>query len=144
MAITHNTIPLQWDTGADTDDVTANATVTSDEFTLTDDAISARLMFKADNNNGTPATDDWLEVFLIETMGDPDAEPETTDEDVTDEHAIFLGIADTLAEDPAIFACQLPIPQKGCKILVRGDNSGTTNTITVSGRIIEQLADDPA
>ena len=138
MAITRTETQVTWPTAANDADVTAGSTQTSEEFNLDATCIAAQITVKADNNNGSPATDDQLDIYLLQTSGDPDGTG--SDEFDTTGHAVFLGRLDTDVEDPAILTVPLPIPQKGGKIYATGVDSGSTNTITVSATITEQRA----
>lgn len=136
MAITHATQALQFG-GADSASVTAGGNQTTDVINLDDTCVAARIELKADNST-TPASDDQIYCWLLETLGDPDAEPESADEYSTAKHAILLAVLDTASEDPAIAIVDLPIPSKGLKVYFEGATAGTTNAITVSGRMLEQ------
>ena len=139
MAITHaaeSAGQVKWST-SDSVSVTAGSNQTSDELNIDDTCIAARITMKADNST-TPASDDQIYVWLLESSGDPDGA--STDEFVTTEHAILLAVLDTAAEDPAIAQAQIPLPQKGLKIYAEGATAGTTNSITVSAQISQQLA----
>lgn len=138
MAITRVETQVTWAGPADTDSVDANSSEESLEFNLHATAVSARITLKAKNST-TPAADDHIDFYLIETSGDPDGA--SGDEFSTTEHARWLATLDTFTEDPAIKTVHLPIPQKGAKIIARGDHPDTTtNAITVSATITEQRA----
>lgn len=136
MAITHTETQITWSASSSVS-VTAGSNQTSDEFNIDDTCIRARIQIKADNST-TPASDDIIMAWLLETMGDPDGA--STDEFTTVLHAVFLGQLDTSTEDPAQIAIDLPLPQKGCKLYVEGATYGTTNSITMSATVIEQRA----
>lgn len=136
MALTLNHVQVTWPTGANSKSVAANTDETSEEYNLNATCIAARITLKADNST-TPASDDVIHFFLIETTGDPDADPESADEFGTAGHSLRLASLDTNAEDPALITVQLPVPQKGFKIIARGTVEGTTNAITVSAQVTE-------
>ena len=138
MAITHTETQVTW-SASNSVSVTAGSNQTSDEVNLDDTCVAATIQCKADNST-TPAGDDQLYWWLLQTQGDPDGA--STDEfDTTDAaHALLLGVTDTAAEDPALFSVPLPIPQKGLKVYVEGATAGTTNSITASCTITEQRA----
>ena len=137
MAITRAETQVTWPTASNTGSVTAGSNVTSEEFNLDATCINAQISLKADNST-TPAADDQIYMWLIQTSGDPDGA--STDEFDTVLHALLLGILDTNDEDPAILTVPLPLPQKGGKLYAEGATAGTTNTITVSATITEQRA----
>ena len=136
MAITHATVSVQW-AGADSVSVTAGSSQTSTEFNIDDTCVAAAISIKADNST-TPASDDIIYFWLLQTSGDPDADPESADEFDTTGHALLLAVLDTSDEDPAIRTVSLPLPQKGCKLYAEGATAGSTNAVTVSARITEQ------
>lgn len=139
MAITRTETQVTWPTAANTASVTAGSNATSEEFNLDATCIAAQIHLKADNST-TPAADDQIYFWLIQTGGDPDGA--STDEfDSTNTSTMYLlGVADTNAVDPAILTVPLPIPQKGAKVYAEGATAGTTNSITVSATITEQRA----
>ncbi len=123
--------------GADTDSIAAGGNETSDVFTLDATCIAAQIQLKADNST-TPASDDQIDFYLLQTSGDPDVDPDSADEYDTTAHARFLARLDTNEEDPAIITVPIPVPQAHCKIYATGADSGTTNAITVSAQLVEQ------
>ena len=137
MAITRTETQVTWPTSANSKSVAAGGNETSEEFNLDATCISAQITIKADNST-TPASDDQIYVWLLQTSGDPDGTG--ADEFDTTAHAILLGVLDTNDEDPAIMTVGLPIPQKGGKLYAEGVTAGTTNSITVSATITEQRA----
>jgi hypothetical protein len=120
---------VQW-SSSNSVSVSSGSSQTSDAFTITD--TTARILLKADNST-TPATDDQIYFWLIETSGDPDGTG--TDEYSSAGHAELLAILDTNDEDPALKTVQLPLPHKSGKIYAEGSSAGTTNAITVSATI---------
>lgn len=136
MAITHVETQVQW-SASNSVSVAAGGNQTSDEVNLDDTCVAAQITLKADNST-SPASDDQIDFWLLQTSGDPDGTG--TDEFDTTGHAVKLGRLDTNAEDPAIMTVPLPIPQKGLKIYAEGATAGTTNAITVSATITEQRA----
>lgn len=136
MAITHTETQVTF-SAASSVSVTTGSSQTSDEVNLDATCIAARVALKADNST-TPASDDQIYVWLLETHGDPDGA--STDEFTTTAGGVLLAILDTNAEDPQIKSVQLPVPQKGLKLYFEGITAGTTNSITVSATITEQRA----
>ena len=144
MAITLTQTDVLWTGSAHTDSIAAGGNETSLEVNLDATCVAAQITLKADNSQATPAADDQIDFYLLQTSGDPDAAEPGTDEFDTAGHAVFLARLDTYTggsgEDPAIKTVPLPIPQKGFKIYATGADSGTTNAITVSATITEQRA----
>ena len=100
--------------------------------------VAAQIQLKCDNST-TPAADDYVNFYVLQTSGDPDTDPDSADEYDTAGHAIFLARVDTNVEDPAMVTVPFPLPQKGFQIYAEGDHADTTtNAITISAQIIEQ------
>lgn len=136
MAITRVETQVEWG-ASNSVSVSAGSSQTSDEFNLDATCINAQVTLKADNST-TPANDDQIHFWLLQTSGDPDGAG--SDEFDTTGHALLLAILDTNDEDPAIATVPLPIPQKGAKLYAEGVTAGTTNSITVSATVTEQRA----
>lgn len=139
MAITRTETQVTWPTASNTASVSAGGTATSEEFNLDATCINAQVSLKADNST-SPASDDQIDFYLLQTSGDPDGAVSDEFDTPDPAHALFLGRLDTSLEDPAIMTVPLPIPQKGGKLYATGADSGTTNSITVSATITEQRA----
>jgi len=137
MAITRAETQVTWPTAANSKSVSAGGNETSEEINLDATCIAAQISLKADNST-TPAADDQIHFFIIQTSGDPDGTG--SDEFDTVGHAIPLAVIDTNDEATAGITVPLPIPQKGFKIYAEGVTAGTTNAITVSATITEQRA----
>lgn len=120
--------------GSNSQSVTAGGNNTSDAVTLSTTAVSASVQVKADNN-GTPAAGDTINVKAIYSLGDPDADPDSSDEDDTAGHAQPLGQLDTNTDEPAIFTRVINHDAKTVKIRVESD--AASNAITVSFQIRE-------
>ncbi|MBX9607275.1 MAG: hypothetical protein K2Y51_13705 [Gammaproteobacteria bacterium] len=136
MAITITETQVTW-SASNSASVTAGSSQTSDAVALDATCIGASVTLKADNST-TPASDDIIYFWLLQTNGDPDGAG--SDEYDTVGHSLPLAILRTNSEDPAIKTVPLPIPQKGLKIYAEGITAGTTNSITVSATITEQRA----
>ena len=134
MAITRAENQVTW-SAANSVSVTANSSQTSDIVTIDATTIKARITLKADNST-TPATDDQIFCWVLESSGDPDGA--STDEYSTADHGTFLASLDTSGEDPAIKTVDLPLLQKGLKIYAEGITAVTTINMTVSATITEQ------
>lgn len=110
---------------------------TSDLIMPDADAVSAQLMVKA-KNDGAPAAGDDIGVHLLISTGDPDADPDTTNEFTTVGHADVKATLETDVEDPAISnAISIPLPMTGgYKVYCKNLSAG--RAITVSGQVVEQ------
>ena len=133
---TRSQLQVTWPTSSNTGSVTAGSSVTSEVMTLDASCTAARIALKVDIT-GTPATDDQIYFWLLETTGDPDGAG--SDEYTTVNHAELLDIVDGNSEDPAIVVVDLPLPQDHFKIYAEGSTAGTTNTVTVSAKITQQI-----
>ena len=136
MAITRAENQVTW-SASNSVSVAANNSQTSDIVTIDATTINARITLKADNST-TPAADDQIFFWVLESSGDPDGA--STDEYSTSAHGTFLAALDTQVDDPAVKTVDLPLPQKGLKIYAEGTTAGTTNAVTVSATITEQKA----
>lgn len=134
MAITNTAVQIKW-AGANTVSVAAAGAQESDVYTPDQTAIDALLQVKADNA-GTPAAGDTIDVYVLYTTGDPDADPDVADEFDTASHAQWLMKLDTSSEDPAIKSVPLNVTCKALKIRVVS-NAGA-NSITVSAQVTEK------
>lgn len=137
MAISRAETQVTWPSAANSISVTTGGNQTSEEFNLDATCVAAQVHLKADNS-GSPASDDQIDFYLLQSGGDPDGTG--ADEFDTVGHADFLGRISTNTEDPGAMTVELPVPQKGGKIYATGADSGTTNAITVSATITEQRA----
>lgn len=136
MAITRVETQVTWPTAANSVSVTAGSNATSEEINLDATCVKAAVSLKADNST-TPAADDQIYVWLLQTSGDPDGTG--SDEfDTTGNAQHLLAVLDTNAVDPDIQTVPFPTPQKGAKLYAEGATAGTTNSITVSATITEQ------
>lgn len=123
---------------ANSKSIAAAGNATSDLITPDADAVAANLIVKADND-GTPAADDDIEVYILSSTGDPDADPDSVDEFTTTGHARIRAVLETDVEDPAIsdvISVPLPITGGGLKVYCKNLSAG--RAITVSGQIVEQ------
>ena len=136
MAITRTETQVTW-SASNSVSVTAGSSQTSDAVTLDATCVAAQISCKVDNST-TPASDDILIFWIVQTSGDPDGTG--ADEYDTVGHAMLLCTLDTSAEDPAIKTVQLPVPQKSFKVYVEGATYGSTNSITASATVTEQRA----
>ena len=137
MAITRTETQVTWPTAANSVSVAAGGNATSEEVNLDATCVNAQISLKA-NNNGAPALDDQIYVWLLQTSGDPDGA--VADEFDTTGSPDWFVILDTNIENPVIKTVELPLPQKGLKLYAEGATAGTTNAVTVSATITEQRA----
>lgn len=136
MAITRVETQVTW-ASATSVSVAGGGSQTSDIIALDETTIAAQIHLKADNST-TPAVDDQIYMWLLQTGGDPDGAG--ADEYDTVGHARLLAVLDTALEDPAIVTVGLALPQKSIRLYAEGVTAGTTNAITVSATITEQRA----
>lgn len=140
MAITRTETQVTW-SASNSVSVTAGSSQTSDAITLDATCINAQIHLKADNST-TPASDDIIYFWLLQTGGDPDGTGADEYDAATSHSALLLAVLDTsqTSNDPAFKTVPLPIPQKSAKLWAEGATAGTTNSITVSATITEQRA----
>lgn len=135
MALTINELQVTW-SAANNSSVTAASNATSDEITFTAGTVfQAKIQLKADNN-GTPASGDTVDFYLLESHGDPDGA--STDEFDTTTQGQHLATLDTNSDDPAITTVVVPGPFYKAKIYAV--NNASANGITVSALIQEHNA----
>lgn len=119
--------------------VSAGGNATSDAETIDGAMTAGSVTIKADNG-GTPADGDIIEVRILYTNGDPDAEADSADE-YDDRDSVPPVLLDTYETDPAIVT--LPLMQaKAYKIDVL--SQAASNSITVSAQDSQQVWADPS
>jgi isopentenyl diphosphate isomerase/L-lactate dehydrogenase-like FMN-dependent dehydrogenase len=114
--------------------IASGGNATSDAFTFGSTSTAATLQVKADNN-GTPASGDTVDVYILYTNGDPDAAPDSADEYDTVGHAQPICTLDTTVEDPAIETVEINAMAKGAKIYFKNNSGG--RAITCSAQFTE-------
>ena len=134
MAVSKSETQIVW-SAANNLSVAAAGTGTSDAFTFDATSFAAMITCKADNN-GTPASGDKVEFYLLYTTGDPDGA--STDEYDTTTQGTLLCILDTNITDPAQATVPVSPSAKGGKIYVK--NNAPSNGITVSATMYESKA----
>lgn len=132
MAIAHNEVQIQFG-GANSTSIASGGSATSDVANMSDTAFQAQIELKADND-GTPASGDTMDFWLLQSLGDPDGTG--TNEYETNEQSTFLATLDTNADDPTVSVVELPVPSAGVKVLAKNNSGG--RSITVSATILEQ------
>lgn len=110
----------------------AGSAVTSDAFLFDVEDWQASLQVNADNA-GTPASGDWVDVWVAYTPGDTLGNAGTHDYDST-EHATYLGRLDTYAtntpgEDPARASYDLMTAPLGFKLILFANQGATRNVV---------------
>lgn len=135
MAVTKSLVQVTW-SAANNQSVTAAGTATSDAFTFDATSFNAMIQLKADNN-GTPASGDKVEFYLLYTAGDPDG-AEVADEYDTTLQGTLLAVLDTFANDPALATVAVNPSAKGGKVYAA--NKAASNGITVSAQLYESKA----
>ena len=94
------------------------------------------ITLKADND-GTPASGDTVEFYLLATCGDPDGN--SADEyPLDDDDGLLLAVLDTFANDPTVKTAACPVAKAG-KLFAKNSSSG--RAITVSACINEKITD---
>lgn len=136
MAITKAETQVTW-SASNSVSVTPGGNQTSDVVTLNATCFRATIHLKADNST-TPAADDQIYVWVMQSGGDPDGAG--SDEYDGVKGAKLLAVLDTYVEDPYPTSVDLPSCNKSLKIYAEGATAGTTNSITVSATITEQRA----
>ena len=136
MAITKAETQVTW-SASNSVSVTSGSNQTSDVVTLDATCFRATIHLKADNST-TPASDDQIYVWAMQSGGDPDGA--STDEYDSVDGATLLAVLDTFAGDPYLTSVELPSCNDTLKIYAEGATAGTTNSITVSATITEQRA----
>lgn len=137
MAITRVETNVAWSTAASIT-VSANTQADSDAMTVDATTIAAGLVIHA-KNQGTPASGDYIDIWLKPTVGDVDGT--AGDDYTTDEHAVFLVRLNTYGtdnpgEDPARAYVEIPIAMKGFKLSHKA-NQAATRSIVLRARLHE-------
>lgn len=131
MAITRASTAITFSASASIT-VSSNTQADSDAYTFDDTAIGAGIEISVDNA-GTPASGDYVDLYIKYTTGD--VLGDTGDDYETDEYATPLGRIDTLAsntpgEDPARRAYVLnPLAFKGFKLSYKANQAATRNLV---------------
>lgn len=131
MAVSKNELQVQWSSSNSTS-VASGGNATSDVATFDATTFTASIQLKADND-GTPASGDTVDFYILFTTGDPDGTG--SDEYDTTGAAHFLTQLDTNSEDPQIKTIGPIIVPKACKIYAENNSGG--RAITVSAAIYE-------
>lgn len=104
--------------------VSAGASETSDAFVFNAGDWAAQIQVEA-NNNGTPASGDTVDVYILWDVGS------VSDTAAT---AVALCVLDTYAVDPAVITVTLPTPAaSGFRLHAANRSSG--RSITVSAKV---------
>ncbi len=133
MALCWNEIQVTWSSNPSIDLVMYSGQ-TSDEINPSAAAVQSQIQLKADHS-GTPGSDDVVEFWLLQTLGDPDGAG--GDEYDTDEQAHLLAVLNTYEDDPALTTVPLPLPQKNARLLAK---NLSFSTITVCATVLEQVS----
>ena len=134
MAVSRSELQVTWATAANSSSISSGSNENSEAFTFSATTFDAIVQLKADND-GTPASGDTVDFYVLYTSGDPDGA--STDEYDTDSHGTWLATLDTNTEDPAGTHVEISVA-KGGKI--RAVNNSGGRAITVSATITEILA----
>jgi len=98
MAIAVSELQVTW-SASDSKAVAGSSSETSDAEAVSSNAIAISFELKADHST-TPGVDDWVDFYLLPTLGDPDGSGTT--EYASAGHGILLAKLDTNIDDPAI------------------------------------------
>lgn len=135
MTISKSHTQITWPTAVASLSVSAGNSATSEVFSLDETTVDGAIQLKA-SNDGTPASGDTVAFYLLATVGDPDAEPDSADEFDTDEQGALLAVIDTAADQPAVTTVPLPtVAIKSGKVFAVNQSAG--RAITVSAAIYE-------
>ena len=135
MAITVTEVQGTWGPSGSlsAESIASGSQATGEIMTIDQTCFQAQVMLKADND-GTPASGDTTDFYLLQSLGDPDgagaAEYGTTTQD------LHLGTLDTNSGDPTILTVSIPMPLVTAKVHVVNNSSG--RAITVSATVLEQ------
>ena len=133
MALVTTEQQVTW-SAANSVSIAAGGNSTSDAITPTADTVfQAKFQLKADND-GTPASGDTVDFYLLESLGDPDGA--STAEYATTTHGQHLARLDTNTTDPAGAVVWVPGPYETFKIYAVNNSGG--RAITVSVTMLEQ------
>lgn len=137
MALTKTDGQVLW-SSSNTKSLNSTSRFDSDAVTVSDGDISYQLQLAADNS-GTPASGDYVDVYIKCTNGD--VKNDSSDDYDTDEHATYLTRLDTYGsntpgEDPAVRTLDVSsivCGVKGWKVSAVA-NQGGTRAVTFSAR----------
>lgn len=135
MAVTKSETQITWDTGSNSDSLTAGGNVTSDNMSFSGDAFAAQIQIKS-ANDGTPASGDEADFYIQYTLGDPDGSG--SDEYDTADHSSLIGTLDTNQDDPAIKTVPVNPAAKGFRLYVV--SRAGSNSMTISATLYEASA----
>jgi len=138
MALTRGETGITWSTASS---VTLSAATQTDSDAVVFNAADVQAAIQVDADNaGTPASGDYLDVWIKYTSGD--VLGDSSDDYDTDEHALYLGRLDTYAtntpgEDPARATWEIPCSAKGFKLSVAVP-AAATHDVVVKARLAYQ------
>jgi len=135
MAIANNEQQVVWSTASSVS-VSAGGNQTSDAITLSTACYDAMITMKADNE-GTPASGDTVEIYALQSCGDPDGASSAEYPSDADD-GVLLAVLDTYANDPMVKTVSLPVGAPYLKLYAKSNAS--SNAITVSACINEKTS----
>jgi len=127
MAIAVSEFQILWSTASSLS-VAASGTATSDSIAITATVFQAQIQIKLDHST-TPGAADFMEFWLLVTLGDPDGAG--ADEFATTTQGQFLGILDPQITDPAIAVFPINMPVKEVKLYVE-NNAAEAQTVSAT------------
>lgn len=133
MGIANNEQQVTW-SSANSVSVSAGSNQTSDAVTLSTSCYDAMITLKADNS-GTPTSGDTVEIYALQSCGDPDG-ASSTEYPADGDDGVLLAVLDTNTNDPMIKTVSLPVGAPYLKLYAKSNAS--SNSITVSACINEK------
>lgn len=150
MALTNYFEVIKWDSAALSKTLSTDAMFESNEVLFDSSDVQCDVQVSADNQ-GTPASGDVLNVYVMYTNGDitGGGGANTYDSyDATNKdggHCMSLMVLDTYAtnspgEDPAVKTLTIPKMGKGFKLLIRGPLAASRNLLVRASRLMTRAS----
>lgn len=131
MAVTRSQYQVTW-SSSNSVSVASGGNATSDDVTLAAATFDGSVTLKADND-GTPASGDTVDFFLLASTGDPDGTGTQEYDSEDDTHPRWLARLDTNTTDPAVATVTIPVTAADVRIYAINNSGG--RAITVSAEI---------
>lgn len=111
--------------------VVSGGNETSDAITIASDAYAAGVLVKVDHS-GTPGSGDTVDIYILHSCGDPDADPDTSAEYETPEHVLPQTVdLYAVASSGGVGIVMLPVDVAATSCKVHVVNNGASS-VTVS------------
>ena len=133
MAIARSEKQITW-SSSNSVSVSGSGNSTSDAEAIAAAAIGLTVQLKADHS-GTPGADDYVDFYLLSTLGDPDGASTSEFTTTGAGHRQFLYRLDTNVDDPAI-SPHLPISVPVLEVKIYAVNNAG-ESVTVSATLLE-------